>query len=193
MIPIKAPQAAGAYHLTLSAERYFTKDAGKWGKATADAHRETCPACHRTHDHFSAGFLTLQGAFFLAHREEVMHLVHNVEKRERAKHPLKRIMAIEEKNEATLATTTDIHFVRGIGEALHHACQDDLAFHHKPCAGVSVTRGCAKHSGSGLHGPESIGGHIPGFAGYPDGRHAHAMWHVIFNHIGGHHACRRNL
>ena len=110
----------------------FYEGRWQWGKATADAHRETCPACHRTHDHFPAGFLTLQGAFFLAHREEVMHLVHNVEKRERTEHPLKRIMAVEEEDSATLVTTTDIHLARGIGEALHHAYQGDLAFHYNP-------------------------------------------------------------
>ena len=61
-----------------------------------------------------------------------MHLVHNVEKRERTEHPLKRIMAVEEEDSATLVTTTDIHLARGIGEALHHAYQGDLAFHYNP-------------------------------------------------------------
>ena len=103
-----------------------------WGQVPAGAHQETCPACHRIHDQYPAGFLTLQGEFFLAHREEILHLAQNVEKRERAEHPLKRIMAIEEKDGETLITTTDIHLARGLGEAIHHAYQGELEFHYNP-------------------------------------------------------------
>lgn len=104
----------------------------QWCKAPEEAHRTTCPACQRIHDHYPAGFLTLKGEFFLAHRNKIMHLVHNHEKRERAEHPLKRIMAVEEKEGATMVTTTDIHLVRGLGEALHHAYQGSLEFHYNP-------------------------------------------------------------
>ena len=61
-----------------------------------------------------------------------MHLVHHVETRERAEHPLNRIMAVEEKDGAALVTTTDIHLARDIGEALHHAYKGDLEFHYNP-------------------------------------------------------------
>ncbi len=104
----------------------------QWMKAPAGAHQETCSACHREHDHFPAGYLTLQGVFFLTHRDEIMNLVHNVEKRERAEHPLERIMAVEEKGGMTLVTTTDIHLARGIGEALHHAYKGELKYHYNP-------------------------------------------------------------
>ncbi len=105
----------------------------QWLPAPEGAHREICPACHRIHDHYPAGYLTLGGEFFRTHRDEIMHLVHNHEKHERAEHPLKRIMAVEEeKDGATLITTTDIHLARGIGEALHHAYQGELKFHYNP-------------------------------------------------------------
>lgn len=104
----------------------------QWGQAPADAHQETCPACHRIHDHYPAGFLTLEGPFFLANRDEVMRLVHNEEQRERAEHPLKRIMDIEESDGAVVVTTTDIHLARRIGEAVHHAYQGELEFHYNP-------------------------------------------------------------
>ncbi|MBU1425868.1 MAG: ATPase [Gammaproteobacteria bacterium] len=108
--------------------------AGRWQWLTmpAKAHRNVCPACQRILDHYPAGFLTLQGDYFLSHREEIMNLVHNHEQRERAEHPLKRIMAVEEKDNATLVTTTDIHLARGIGEALHHAYQGELDYHYNP-------------------------------------------------------------
>lgn len=110
----------------------FHEGRWQWRPAPANAHRDTCPACHRIHDHYPAGFLTLKGGFFESHRDEIMHLVHNHELHERAEHPLKRIMEVEEKDGATLVTTTDIHLARGIGEALHHAYQGELKFHYNP-------------------------------------------------------------
>jgi hypothetical protein len=104
----------------------------QWMKEPTDAHREICSACHRVHDQYPAGYLTLQGTFFLSHREEIMNLVHNEEKRERSEHPLKRIMAVEEKDGKTQVTTTDIHLARGIGEALYHAYQGELNYHYNP-------------------------------------------------------------
>lgn len=104
----------------------------QWLTAPANAHQGICPACHRIRDDYPAGYLTLQGVFYLAHREEIMHLVRNHEKHQCAEHPLKRIMKIEESVDLTLVTTTDIHLVRGMGEAIHHAYQGDLEFHYNP-------------------------------------------------------------
>ena len=110
----------------------FQQGRWQWLIAPGNAHHAICPACHRINDDFPAGFLTLSGDFFQSHRAEVMHLVRNHEKRERAEHPLNRIMAVEDKDGRTLVTTTDIHLARGIGEALHHAYHGELEFHYNP-------------------------------------------------------------
>ncbi|MDD4928984.1 MAG: BCAM0308 family protein [Gallionella sp.] len=110
----------------------------QWLLAPVNAHQELCPACHRIHDHYPAGFLSLKGEFFQSHYDEIMHLIHNYEKHERAEHPLKRIMAVEEKDGGTLVTTTDIHLARGMGEALHKAYQGELEFHYN--AGQNLLR-----------------------------------------------------
>ena len=120
--PTVCPQCGAVFH----AGRW------QWMQAPANAHKVTCPACHRMHDHYPAGFLTLQGTFFLAHRDEIMRLARNHEADERAEHPLNRIMDVEEKDGATVVTTTDIHLARGIGEALHHAYQGELSYHYNP-------------------------------------------------------------
>lgn len=104
----------------------------RWEAAPANAHHEICPACHRMHDHFPAGFVAISGSFFAAHHDEIMHLVRNLEEREKAEHPLKRIMAVEKHDDGVLVTTTDIHLARGIGEALHHAYQGKLEYHYNP-------------------------------------------------------------
>ncbi len=104
----------------------------QWRPAPVGAHNEICPACHRINDQFPAGFLNIKGAFFLAHRDEIMHLLHNHAERERAEHPLNRIMTVEELPDETRMTTTDIHLARGMGDALHHAYQGELEYHYSP-------------------------------------------------------------
>ncbi len=104
----------------------------RWETPPAEAHRGICPACHRMHDHYPAGFVSLSGDFFQEHRDEIVHLIRNHEEHERAEHPLKRIMDMEIQNGGVLVTTTDIHLARGIGEAVHHAYQGDLEYHYNP-------------------------------------------------------------
>lgn len=102
----------------------------QWAETPANALKDTCPACHRMHDNYPAGFVTLEGPFFDAHCEEIRHLVQHHAEHERAEHPLKRIMAIENQNGAMLITTTDTHLARGIGEAVRHAYQGELKVEH---------------------------------------------------------------
>lgn len=104
----------------------------QWLAKPKDAHQATCPACHRTRDHFPAGFVTLSGDFIAAHEQEIMHLVRHHETREKAEHPMQRIMDIGIEKGAIQVTTTDIHLARGIGDAVHHAYQGDLKFHYNP-------------------------------------------------------------
>lgn len=110
----------------------FHKGRWQWLGVPANAHQHNCPACQRILEHQPAGFVTLAGEFFVTHRDEIVSLIHNVEKKEKTEHPLKRIMATEEEDNGVLITTTDIHLARGIGEAIHHAFQGDLEFHYNP-------------------------------------------------------------
>lgn len=106
---------------------------GRWQwlpRPAAEAYEEMCPACHRIHDEYPAGYVTLTGQFLNQHREELLHLVRNEEQRAMEEHPLKRIMAIQDGDSGILITTTDIHLARGIGEALKHAYQGTLEYHY---------------------------------------------------------------
>ncbi len=98
--------------------------AGRWQwveQRPQGAYEEMCQACHRINDKYPAGVLTLSGSFLVAHRQEVAHLIHNTERAEKGEHPLHRIMAIEEQDDKTIVTTTDIHLPRRIGQAIHKA------------------------------------------------------------------------
>lgn len=118
--PTVCPQCGAVFH------------AGHWQwlARPPQAHEELCPACHRIHDDFPAGFVSVDGVFFKEHRDELLRLVRNEESRSREEHPLKRIMKIEDQDDGIQITTTDIHLARGIGEALHHAYQGELDYHY---------------------------------------------------------------
>jgi NMD protein affecting ribosome stability and mRNA decay len=108
----------------------FHKGRWTWDMAPAGAHQHICPACHRIHDSFPAGYVTLSGEFLRQHRDEILGLVKNCETMEKAEHPLERIMAIENTADGMLVTTTDTHLARKIGERLHHAHRGELSFHY---------------------------------------------------------------
>ncbi|MEI8363646.1 MAG: BCAM0308 family protein [Betaproteobacteria bacterium] len=114
--PAACPQCGAIFH----------KGHWQWGAVPNDVHRKICPACHRINNQSPAGFVTLEGDFLLTHHEDIIHLIRNQEQHQRAEHPLKRIMAIEQQKDSVLVTTTDIHLARGIGEALRHAYQGEL-------------------------------------------------------------------
>lgn len=106
----------------------FHQGRWSWSDAPAGAHEELCPACRRIKDRVPAGFLTISGGFFAEHKEELMNLVHNIERRQKEEHPLQRIMDMEEQEDALVFTFTDAHLTRGVGEALHDAYEGDLDF-----------------------------------------------------------------
>ena len=74
--------------------------------------------------------MTLKGEFFRENREEILELVRNHEAKEKAEHPLERIMRIEDTEDGVLVTTTDTHIARDIAEALYHAHKGELEFHY---------------------------------------------------------------
>jgi NMD protein affecting ribosome stability and mRNA decay len=97
-----------------------------WDARPEDAFEHKCPACQRIHDKFPAGYVMIKGEFLAEHRDEIVALVTSTEGREKAEHPLQRIMAIEDVREGLQVTTTDSRLARGIGEALHDAYKGDL-------------------------------------------------------------------
>lgn len=104
----------------------FHKGRWTWAAAPKEAHRETCPACHRIHDKYPAGHLTLSGPFVEAHQEEILNLIRNEGEKAKAEHPLRRVMATEKRNHDLVITTTDTHLPQSIGSALKHAHGGEL-------------------------------------------------------------------
>lgn len=100
-----------------------------WGERPPKANETICPACHRVRDKYPAGLLTLRGPLSGAHKQEILRLARHNEDQEKREHPLNRIMGIEEKDDAIVISTTDIHLPRRIGKAISDAYRGDLAIH----------------------------------------------------------------
>ncbi len=91
-----------------------------------NAHPGQCPACMRIQQKMPAGYVLIDGLFAQDHRDELLQLIRHLENREKAEHPLKRIMWVEQREDGLLITTTDIHLAHDIGEALHNAYKGQL-------------------------------------------------------------------
>ena len=93
---------------------------GRWtfrAPPLADLAASRCPACQRIADREPAGTLHVP-ADFLAHRDEVVNMIRNVEEKERAEHALERVMEIAEEGGRMTVTTTGIHIAREIAHKL---------------------------------------------------------------------------
>ncbi len=101
-----------------------------WADRPYGAHEDTCPACRRIEDKVPAAFLELSGNFLAEHRDEIMNLIRNLEAREKAEHPLKRLMAITESEDGLSVTFTDAHLALGAGEAIHDAYEGELDYEY---------------------------------------------------------------
>lgn len=101
----------------------YHKGGWQWGTALPNAHKHVCPACQRIHDRIPAGVIHITGTFLDQHRKEILGLIHNIEAREKAEHPLQRIMSIQGFDHGTDVALTDFHITHAIVEALTKAYQ----------------------------------------------------------------------
>lgn len=95
-----------------------------------DAQTVTCPDCRRIDDNMPAGVVTLSGSFLLEHREDVIHLIENTEKKEKADHALERIISLSDSAGDLIVTTTGIHLANRLGHALKAAFKGDCDYRY---------------------------------------------------------------
>lgn len=104
----------------------------QWLDKPEQAHLTRCPACSRIHDDMPAGWVSMEGEFVQAHATELLELARNLEKREKAQHPLQRIIAVTEETNKVVVTTTGLNLARGIGNALQRAYKGELEINYSP-------------------------------------------------------------
>ena len=97
------------------------------GAGTGIAWRR-CPACRKIEDGFPSGVVTLSGGYLRDHREDILNLIRNEEKRAMGFNPLERIIRMEDKGEGLEIATTDEKLAQRIGREVRKACQGTVEY-----------------------------------------------------------------
>jgi hypothetical protein len=102
-----------------------TREPKHWHPARVTA----CPACVQAHGGVPSGYVYLEGAFLVAHRDEIERLLRNEAERAAEDNPLARIMLWQENGERklTLSTTTE-HLAQRLGHALEKAFDGQIEY-----------------------------------------------------------------
>ncbi len=87
-----------------------------------------CPACRKIEDGFPAGVVTLRGGYLREHRDEIINLIRNEEKRAMGFNPLERIMHVEDRGETLEIATTNEKLAQRIGREVRKACQGTVEY-----------------------------------------------------------------
>jgi hypothetical protein len=89
---------------------------------------ERCPACRKIADGFPSGVVLLRGGYLREHRDEILKLVRNEEKRAMGVNPMERIISVTEENGKMEIATTDEKLAQRIGRELRKACRGTLEY-----------------------------------------------------------------
>ena len=101
-----------------------------WNEPPVQFNKVVCPACQRISQNYPVGHLELKGDFFQRQRGEILNLIKNEEKLEKATHPMERIIDIADKGSHTEITTTGVSVARRIGEAVSQAYKGEYSLNY---------------------------------------------------------------
>lgn len=100
--------------------------------ASAESSREgqvlVCPACRRIADRNPAGYVSLSGSFFMAHKAGIDSLINNTAQAAVTKNPLGRIMDVSSEKDGVTITTTDVKLAEKIGREVFKSHGGELHF-----------------------------------------------------------------
>ncbi len=87
-----------------------------------------CPACRKIEDGFPSGVVTLSGGYLRDHRDDILNLIRNEERRAMGINPLERIIHVEEKGGTLEIATTDEKLAQRIGREVRKACRGTVEY-----------------------------------------------------------------
>jgi NMD protein affecting ribosome stability and mRNA decay len=129
--PSKGSPAVGVCpicHVISKKKRWYMDEKESDALMRSGAPLRRCPACCKIADGFPSGVLTLRGAFLKAHRDEILKIARNEEKRARGINPLERIMEIRDGDRFVELLTTDGKLAQRIGREIRKAYQGSVSF-----------------------------------------------------------------
>ena len=132
-IPRKSASAVGACpncHAIRSNKRWHLdeKEYAALTRKPGTAVPERCPACRKIADGFPSGVVLLRGGYVREHREEILKLARNEEKRAMGFNPLERIMSVREEGDKLEIATTDEKLAQRIGREVRKACRGTVEY-----------------------------------------------------------------
>ena len=130
-IPRKGPLEVGVCpecHAISRKKRWYLDEAEYVSLARTGAVLRRCPACRKIADGFPSGVVTLRGKFLQTHRDEILSIVRNEERRARETNPLERIMGIRDGDESVEILTTDEKLAQRIGREIRKAYRGTVSY-----------------------------------------------------------------
>lgn len=132
-IPRKSASAVGACtkcHAIRRNKRWYLdeKEYTALTRRRGTAAPERCPACRKIADGFPSGVVLLRGGYLREHREEILKLARNEEKRAMGFNPLERIMSVKNEGDQMEIATTDEKLAQRIGREVRKACRGTVEY-----------------------------------------------------------------
>ena len=87
-----------------------------------------CPACQRMQDNNPAGIAVFTGDYLVAHEEEILNSLKNIEEKARVKNPLSRIMEIRQDGNILTVLTSDDKLAQKLGRDIFKAHSGSLQY-----------------------------------------------------------------
>lgn len=88
-----------------------------------------CPGCRQRKAGVASGFLTLEGTFFVAHRDEVLHFIEREIERAQVDNPLAQMVGLDSgAHGGVLVKTTTEHLAHRLGRGLASAFKGHVDF-----------------------------------------------------------------
>lgn len=90
---------------------------------------QKCPACRKIEDRYPMGILQISGGFVDKHKDDILRLLKNEEKRAMEKNPLERVISIKENDEGLISVdTTTESLVLRMGRILTRAYTGEVEY-----------------------------------------------------------------
>lgn len=125
----KEPTVCPTCKLIYHNKRWFWDDKLIKELEKQGADYQKCPACRKIEDRYPMGILHISGEFAGAHKEDILRLLKNEEKRAMEKNPLERVISTKENKKGIISieTTTESLALR-MGRVLTRAYAGEVEY-----------------------------------------------------------------